>query len=404
MKLRQTATLRSSAVGGVLCVWVIAAVLLQGCTSLPERNPLPEERYAQSRVLGLTNLRFWGDDEPPMGSGLEEPTVEAFKSRFPALVGQELHFLAISGGGENGAFAAGLLNGWTAHGSRPEFTMVTGVSAGALIAPFAYLGPDYDNHVAGFFTRYSSEDLIEQRGLLKVLRTDAGFDTAGLRTRIAHYIDEPVMAAIAAEYRRGRLLFIGTTNLDAGRAVTWDIGAIASSGKPAALDLIRNIILASVSIPVAFPPVLIEVEADGQLYDEMHVDGGVARQSFLFHLSGNEDTFRNLEVVGRGQAYVIRNSKLESDWEAVDRKLIAIAGRSASSMVRSQGIGDLYREYLGAQKFDFDFNLAYIPDTFHAGSHEFFDLDYMRRLYEFGYEMAADGFPWVDSPPALKEQ
>lgn len=210
------------------------------------------------------------------------------------------------------------------------------------------------------------------------------------------------MAAIAAEHRRGRLLFIGTTNLDAGRPVTWDIGAIASSGKPGALDLIRDLMLASVSIPVAFPPVLIEVEADGQIYDELHVDGGVSRQSFLFHLSADKDAFRSLNIVGQGRAYLIRNSKLEPTWEAMDRKLFSIAGRSASSMVLTQGIGDLYREYLGALKYDFDFNLAYIPSEFKADAHELFDRDYMRQLYKLGYKMAVDGYPWQKFPPELK--
>jgi len=210
------------------------------------------------------------------------------------------------------------------------------------------------------------------------------------------------MKAIAVEHHRGRLLYIGTTNLNAGWPVTWDIGAIASSGKPGALDLIHDVMLASASIPVAFPPVLIEVEANGKTYDEIHVDGGVTCLAFLFNLSTDEDAFRRLNIVGRGQAYVIRNSKLESTWEPVDRKIFSIAERSASSMIRTQGIGDLYREYLGALKYDFDFNLAYIPSDFDASNHELFDRAYMRQLYKLGYEMAADGYPWEQSPPGLQ--
>jgi hypothetical protein len=147
---------------------------------------------------------------------------------------------------------------------------------------------------------------------------------------------------------------------------------------------------------------LIEVEADGQIYDELHVDGGVSRQSFLFNLSAESDTFRRLNIVGKGRAYVIRNSKLESTWEAVDRRIFSIGERSASSMVRSQGIGDLYREYLGALKYDFDFNLAYIPSEFDAANHELFDRDYMRQLYSLGYKMASAGYPWRKSPPTLE--
>ncbi len=379
-----------------------AALLLQGCVSLPERNPVPEESYAEMRVLGMSGLRYWGDEAIPLAAGLSsESTLEELRAVLPGFVGRELHMLAISGGGENGAFGAGLLNGWTASGSRPEFTVVTGISTGALIAPFAYLGPDYDHLLERFYTQYSTEDLIEKRGWLRSMRTDAGFDTAPLRSRLAEYVDEAVMAAIAAEYRSGRLLLIGTTNLDAGRAVIWDIGAIANSGKPGALDLIRDVMLASASIPIVFPPVLIEVESDGQTYDEMHVDGGVSRQSFLFHLAAHEDTFKHLNIIGRGQAYFIRNSKLEPTWQSVDRRIISIAGRSAGSLVRTQGVGDLYREFIGARKYDFDFHLAHIPQEFEADAHELFDRDYMRKLYDTGYELAVGGIPWKKKPPGL---
>ena len=381
---------------------LVLVLAVQGCASVPERNPLPEDKYAESRVLGMSDLRYWGGEPPPVARGLVEPTLEELRSLFPAFVGRELHFLAISGGGSNGAFAAGLLNGWTASGTRPEFSIVTGISTGALIAPFAYLGPAYDPVIERFFTQYSTEDLVETRGRLQAFLSDAGFDTAPLRSLIAEYVDEAVMEAIAAEHRRGRWLVIGTTILDAGRAVMWDIGAIANSGQPGALDLIRDVLLASASIPVAFPPVMIEVEAEGQTYDEMHVDGGATRQSFLFYLSAEEDAFRGLNIVGRGRAYIISNGKLASTWEPVDRRLFSIAGRSASTMIRKQGIGDLYREYLGAQKFDFDFNLAYIPSDFDADEQELFDREYMRKLYEFAYELAVDGYPWEKIPPALK--
>ena len=215
---------------GVLLVFLL---LIQGCTALPARTPLPEESYSETLVLGMPGLRYWGDEVLPLGEGLPpEPTLEDLRAAFPGFVDRELNILAISGGGANGAFAAGLLNGWSAHGDRPEFTVVTGISTGALIAPFAFLGPDYDRLIAGFYTRYSTEDLVEEQGWLRSLfRGEAGFDTSPLRARIASYVNEELMEAIAVEHRRGRYLFIGTTNLDAARPVIWDIGAIASSGR-----------------------------------------------------------------------------------------------------------------------------------------------------------------------------
>lgn len=382
---------------------LVFCLLLPSCSTQEPRKPIPEQNYDQSLVLGLPDLRYWGDEGMSIGKDLPaEPSMEQIQALLPAFVGRELNILAISGGGSNGAFAAGLLNGWSECGDRPEFTVVTGISTGALVAPFAFLGQDYDPVLEQIYTSYSTDKLIAKRGWFRFLfGGEARFDTAALRQRIATYVDLAVMNAIAAEFARGRFLLIGTTNLDAARPVIWNIGAIASSDAPGALDLIHDIILASTSIPVAFPPVLIEVESNGKVYDEMHVDGGVARQSFLFDLSAREDTFQQLNIVGQGRAYLIRNSKLRMDWDPVNRNMPAIAGRSASSMVHKLGLGDLYREYLGSQKFDFDFNLAYIPDTFDAESKELFDQHYMRKLYDYAYRLAANGYPWSKYPPAL---
>ena len=384
-------------------LWAIVSLTVQGCASAPERNPITEEAYPDALVLGMSGLRYWGDEEMPLGENIPDNiTVEELQDILPALVNTEMDFLAISGGGANGAFAAGLLNAWTDSGTRPEFNIVTGISTGALIAPFAYLGPDYDHLLTEFYTKYSTDDLVEERGWLRtILGGEAGYDTEGLQEKLAEYFDEDVMRAIAAEYKRGRILLIGTTNLDASRPVNWNIGAIASSGKPGALQLIRDVILASASIPIAFPPVMIDVVADGVEYDEMHTDGGVSRQSFIFYMASPEDTFEQLGVVGQPDVYIIRNSKLEPTWRQVDRKVLAIGGRSASAMVHTQGIGDLYREFLGARKYGFDFNLAYIPRDFDAQSNELFDVEYMRKLYQLAYDLAINGYDWKEYPPGL---
>ena len=191
-------------------------------------------------------------------------------------------FLALSGGSDDGAFGAGLLIGWTAAGTRPEFKLVTGVSTGALIAPFAFLGPSRDAQLREVYTAIGPKDVFSRRDLASLPWDDALSDTRPLYKLISRYADEGMMADIAREYRRGRLLLIGTTNLDVMRPVIWNIGAIAASGKPGALELIRHILLASASVPALFPPVLIEVEQGGPRFQEMHVDGGAVAQLFLY--------------------------------------------------------------------------------------------------------------------------
>ena len=275
---------------GVLTLVALLLGLAQGCTTPPERRALPEDLYAKSQIPGIPDARYWADEVPPHAEDLMAMSREELRARYPAMVDRPITLLAISGGGADGAFGAGVLNGWTASGTRPEFSFVTGISTGSLLAPFAYLGPKYDHVVRRVYTTYETKDLVKKRGLLGIIEIDAAADSAPLRAVIAEHVDEAVMKAIAEEYRKGRHLLIGTTNLDATRPVAWNIGEIAASGAPGALDLIHDVMLASASIPIAFPPQIFEVEIDGGLYDEMHVDGGVTRQSFLFSFGLDDKT------------------------------------------------------------------------------------------------------------------
>jgi len=209
--------------------------------------------------------------------------------------------------------------------------------------------------------------------------------------------------AIAAEYRKGRILIIGTTDLDAARPVMWDIGLIANSESPGARDLIHDVMLASASIPGAFPPVRIEVEVDGKRYDEMHVDGGVTSQVFLYPLGLDwRKVEKRLNVQGRPKLYVIRNAYLEPDRVIVQPKLVPILERTISSLIRTQGVGDLFRLYLGSVRDGLQFHLASIPDEFENTSSEPFDREYMNALYERARSMTVEGFPWVTDPYGLE--
>ena len=379
---------------------VLAVLLLpwfQGCVPVRTREaPLPEALAEEAHIPGIPRARYWGDVVPRgFAEWLALPDDE-LQARFGGVMHRSHEYLLVSGGGSDGAFGAGLLVGWSYAGNRPDFEMVTGISTGALIAPFAFLGPAYDERLREVYTRYSTDDLVVGRGPISVLRGDAAVDTAPLRRLIEKYIDDPVVSAIAAEARKGRSLLIGTTHIDAARPVIWDITAIAASGQPGSARLIHDVILASASIPGAFPPVLIEVEAGGRRYSEMHVDGGVTAQLFLGPAGLDWGHVRErLDVEGVPSLYLIRNSRLSTGWKTVEPRLAPIITRTISTLIRNQGIGDMARIYIDAAREGLDFNLARIPADFDREPEEAFDPDYMRALFERGYQLGRGGYPWI---------
>ena len=384
--------------GGLILLAVFA-----GCSSVPKRQPLPEELSGSAVIPGIPNARFWGDEWPAYSRELVNNLKdEDVRNSYPAIYGKPHNYLAISGGGSNGAFGAGLLAGWAAAGTRPEFTMVTGISTGALTAPFAFLGPEYDDLLKQVYTTTRTEDIIIQRNLASAAMGDSAADTTPLRALIAQLVDDKIVEAIGQEYNKGRQLFIGTMNLDAGREVIWNIGKIAASQDPGRRTLIHSIMLASASIPVAFPPVMIPVEADGKAFDELHVDGGTGTQVFVYPAAINwKKMLQLLHVPEPPSVYVIRNSTIQPEYSSTDRNIISIAGRSISSLIRTQGIGDLYQIYLLCQRDGSSYNLAYIPDDIDFKPSEPFDPVYMGKLYELGYGKGLSGDAWQHKPPGF---
>jgi predicted patatin/cPLA2 family phospholipase len=388
--------------GWLVLLAVVYAAVIVGCGTVPVRTPVPEELSETAHIMGIAKVRFWGDEPPPWIETTLAWSQAELKAQFAGVMGKEHNYLAISGGGQNGAFGGGVLLGWTEAGTRPEFTMVTGVSTGALAGPFAFLGSAYDAQLKEIYTGITTKDVLEKRNLLTALTSDALASTEPLQGLISRYITPQVLDALAVEFRKGRALFVGTTNLDAGRPVIWNITRIAASGHPKALELIHKVLLASASIPVAFPPVLIEVEADGRRYDEMHVDGGGASQVFLYPIGLNwRRVTEKLNVKGTPNVYLIRNARLSPDWKTTEARLAPIAGRTIGSLIRTQGIGDMYRVYLATQRDGLAYHLTYIPDTFDEKFNEAFDKEYMGKLFDVGYRLAKEGDPWVDQPPGV---
>lgn len=383
---------------------IILVSLITACGSnLVRKNAVPENHHVKAEIDQSPGVRYMIASPEGIASMVNDLRETQKRIGVRNLKGTG-SYLSISGGGDNGAFGAGLLAGWTKRGDRPDFSLVTGVSTGALIAPFAYLGPQYDDVLQYVYTQVTPDMIFKKRGLMAAVFEDSIGDTTPLYQLISQYVNEEFLQKVAYEYReRGRWLLVGTTNVDAGVPVVWNMGKIAAIGTPEALDLFRRVMLASASIPGAFPPVMFDAVLNGESYHEMHVDGGASMQVFLYPSAAAEQA-KEKRIARRKdlQAYIIRNSRLDNGWQEIERKTMSIVGRSISQLIQAQGIGDIYRIYQTTQQDHVGFNLAFIGPDFRAVHREEFDTEYMRALYKYAYDRAINGYPWSHEPPGLK--
>ena len=393
--------------GVIAIAFVIAA---SGCGTLT-RNAVPVDRIHDAEIPGFTDVRAWSGQ-----------ISEDFQDDFVQSVRDEQHGefptdengtpiyegLALSGGGSDGAFGAGVLYGWSQTGTRPEFKLVTGISTGALIAPFAYLGSDFDEELKKVYTTITADDILQRRSIFSILfKSESLATTDPLTQLVDQYISEDTLRAVAERHDSGHRLYIGTTHMDAQHLVVWNMGLIAKRRSPKALDLFRKVMLASASIPVAFPPVLIEVEIDGKPYDEMHADGGTLTQVFFY--SGTLDVAAaRREVYGDdaqsagGGIYIIRNGRVQPEPMQVERNLAAISSRAVDTMIKTAVVGDLYRIFAFTNRDDIAFNYAGIPDDYEPQSTELFDQAEMNRLFQIGYQLGMSDNPWQSTPPGFE--
>lgn len=310
------------------------------------------------------------------------------------------NYLAISGGAEDGAFGVGVLVGWTASGTRPVFKTVTGVSTGALIAPFAFLGSQYDETIKTLYTSIGPDSIFEKRGLITAYYQDAFADTAPLRRLVRQHVTMKILAGVAREYEKGRVLLILTTDLDAKIPVVWNMGAIAARGTPQAQRLFQEVLIASAAMPGVFPPVLIDVKVGDKRYQEMHVDGGTISQLFLYPTRLHvRKVARRYNISRKRRVYIIRNARLDPNWASVKRRTLSILGEALSALIAAQGRDAITKIYLAANRDGLDFNLAYIPATFNEKAKVPFENRYMRALYKVGYDLARKGYRWTKKPP-----
>ncbi|HPS20500.1 MAG TPA: patatin-like phospholipase family protein [Candidatus Omnitrophota bacterium] len=399
--------MKSIVKGKMMYAWLIASVLFlsSGCATV--RHPVPKDLVDKVRVNDMGDIRVVAG---AVDSELQRNIVASVKEEAPgdypaAANGEKIYpVLAISGGAANGAYGAGLLKGWSEEGSRPKFKIVTGVSTGAIIAPFVFLGKEYDDEMEKLYTTMSTKDVMSFKGPIRVLMGDSMASNKPLEKQIQKMINDNFLARIAAEHKKGRRLLVGTTDLDAQRFVIWDMGAIAARGDK---KLFSKVILASAAIPVIFPPVYMHVEYNGQKYDEMHVDGGAITQVFgIYQIM--EPMMKSLKESGvkvqnvKAKYYIIRNGYVTGIYKEVKDDLVDVANRAFDTIINSQGVGDTYRIYAYMKQVGNDYNLAFIPADCTPPAKEMFDPKQMKVLFDRGYQDAVKGYKWHKVPPGME--
>jgi hypothetical protein len=388
-------------------LFLVTAVLTAGCG---RRHCVPDDLAARP----LTDLTCGSDAHAPVGPGRLREVEAEFRRRSAetAPPARPYQFLALSGGGMYGAFGIGVLTGWTESGTRPEFDAVTGISTGALMATFAFLGPKYDGALYEAMVGVERSDLIGRRPLSAAVFGDSFFHNRPITRLIEKYITREVVAEVAAAHAAGRRLYVGTTNLDTRRLVIWDMGAIAARGTPESLALYRTVLLASASVPGAFPPIRIRVEVDGRCYDELHVDGGSSDEViFRPFMVGDLNRANGLPgtVAPAGSVlFIVNNGKLYADPGCVRPFLLPIINASFRSVLYGKTRDELYRIYLNCLETGVQFRATAVPQTVRlagAAGLGLSDGD-QQTIYREGVELGrrpGAGEGWRDLPAGAEQ-
>jgi predicted acylesterase/phospholipase RssA len=369
-------------------IWTSAALgaflNIAGCAG-EVRTELPPWVSTRAPANAPAYIRTLGPDQQ-----FVELTTDAVGRRLPAATSEQpTRILALSGGGAGGAFGAGALVGLTQAGARPEFTVVTGVSAGALIAPYAFLGSSWDPELADSYTSGAGQGVLKARGLGALFGSSL-YRGAPLRNLVDRYVTDDLVTAVAIEAEKGRLLLVATTDVDSGQPVIWDLGSIARYGGAAARTQFRDVLVASASIPGMFPPVVMHFRMGGQVYDEAHVDGGVTLPFFVApQLADPSDPMRAAQV------FVLIDGPLDERPEATPLQARDIFSRSVSTSLHVMMRTKLELEASRAAAHGIALEYTAVPAAYPR--HDAFDFSAasMRPLFEFGARCAQRAHLWT---------
>lgn len=364
-------------------------ILLGGCVG-SNRIDYAAQEAARAEVTGFDDVRTYLDD-----SAQQVGNVASWR---PTVGNGKLNYLVISGGGSGGAFSVGVLSAWTKTGTRPQFDIVSGVSTGALIAPFAFLGPSYDDLLVKLYTGGVAKDLVDRRWLPNAVLGPSLLRQEPLRNMVEHYITAEVMDAIAAEYRKGRRLLVLTSNLDSQRAVVWNMGAIAASGKPGALKLFQDVLIASASIPGVYPAVMIKTHVGDHAFEEMHSDGGSASQVLTIPDAVMASDIRAPRSKTEFNVYVLINNALMPEFSNTTDRTLPVMARAYAMLIKSQTRSSVMALYGYTLRSGINFHVASIDQQFAYDMADPFNATYMRSVFDLGFSETMDGTLWKNRP------
>lgn len=386
---------------GSLAIAITASLILSGCAAV-ERVSYTSDEAARAEVPGMSGIRFSGDAPAAVFNRLRDEVIRAAAARH-----ESVSYLALSGGGGDGAFGAGFLKGLDETHRRPQFSMVSGVSTGALMAPFVFLGTDFDPTLHDLYTSGYASSLVKNVNVLNGLFGNALVDSDKLMQLIKRYVGDDMITRVAAEHAKGRRLLIATTNLDSQHSEIWDMGAIATVGTPQAQRLFRQVLAASASVPGLFPPRLIDVKSGGHDFQEMHVDGGTQRQIYVAPDDVIYGTSTQAGKPGIRDLYVLVNNKIDPTFDLVEDATIAVGGRSLSTILKREGRNNVMSAYTYATRNRIGYHLAYIdPEVRDLPADDpkaEFSAEYMTYLYGLGEDKGKSARPWDSVPPLASE-
>ena len=374
------------------------ALLFSACATRP--TPLPEA-HAQKLPWGAIDLDINSKDKCSIKNSLGSVLTQKAQRYSKKNGSVPFDILTLTGGGSRGAFGTGLILGWTDKGNIPKFDIITGISTGAVMAPFIFLGEEELKKVEYFYTKMHTENVF--------VSTWSSFFGYGyimnakpLKKLFKKNFDKAFLDKVTQEHKKGRRLYIGTTNIDTGQLTVWDMGAIASSDREDKYQRFADIVYASSALPVYLPPQYMSVDVDGKDYYQMHIDGGIYAQVFMIGLLVNwgevlefdksDNTDFNVTL------YTVANRKYRQRdiYQPVEQAPFSIIEAYVLTEMDLLFDRSVYRLYKSCEKKGFKFRMASIPDKMPdviTVPTEFKPKE-MIELFNIGYQLGKTDIPW----------